>query len=60
MPMYMHTYFKMLFLVRNKILIPAGCDELLLSSAMKFLNRQLEAKIREANFKEPSRLKEMS
>lgn len=54
------TYFKMLFLVRNKILIPSGCNELLLSSAMKFLNRQLEAKIREANFREPSWLKEMS
>lgn len=48
------TYFKMLFLVRNKILIPSGCNELLLSSAMKFLSRQLEAKIREANFREPS------
>lgn len=54
------TYFKMLFLVRNKILIPSGCNELLLSSAMKFLSRQLEAKIREANFREPSWLEEMS
>lgn len=50
----MHTYFKMLFLVRNKILTPAGGNELLLSSAMKFLNRQLEAKIGEANFRQPS------
>jgi len=59
MPMYMYTYFKMLFLVRNKILIPAGCSELLLSFAMKFLSRHLEAEIWEANSREPSQTKKM-
>lgn len=40
--------------------IPPGCNELLLSSAIEFLTRQPEAKIRKANFRDPSWLKEMS
>lgn len=46
----MYTYFKMAFFVRN----PVDHNEFLLFSATKFLRRQLKAKIRQDNFRDPS------
>lgn len=43
----------MLFLVRKEIL-PDGCNELILSFAMKITDRPIWAKLTETNFREPS------